>query len=104
MRKRLLLAALAMVSAVSSFAFEVGEYAYTATQRLKVTGENTVQNSTFAEGLNVGGWCGLTAIEEVSAFTWIVSNGEGPNGEAVLQSQGATADEPICNVWSGLYD
>lgn len=103
MRKRLLLAALAMVSAVSSFAFEVGEYAYTATQRLKVTGENTVQNSTFAEGLNVGGWCGLTAIEEVSATTWKVTDGEGPNGEAVLQSQGATADEPICNVWSGLY-
>lgn len=103
MRKRLLLAALAMVSAVSSFAFEVGEYAYTATQRLKVTGENTVQNSTFAEGLNVGGWCGLTAIEEVSAITWKVSDGEGPNGETVLQSQGATADEPICNVWSGLY-
>ena len=92
-----------MVSAVSSFAFEVGDYAYTATQRLKITGENLVQNGNFAEGLTSGGWCGLTVAEPVSSTTWKVVDGEGPNGESVLQSQGATADEPLCNVWSGLY-
>ncbi len=92
-----------MVSAVSSFAFEVGDYAYTATQRLKIAGENIVQNGNFAEGLTSGGWCGLTVAEPVSSTTWMVVDGEGPNGESVLQSQGATADEPLCNVWSGLY-
>jgi hypothetical protein len=93
-----------MVSAVSSFAFEVGDYAYTATQRLKIAGENIVQNGNFAEGLTSGGWCGLTLAEPVSSTTWKVVDGEGPNGESVLQSQGATADEPLCNVWSGLYE
>lgn len=93
-----------MVSAVSSFAFEVGDYAYTATQRLKITGENLVQNGNFAEGLTSGGWCGLTVTEPVSSTTWMVVDGEGPNGESVVQSQGATADEPLCNVWSdNLY-
>ena len=92
-----------MVSAVSSFAFEVEDYAYTATQRLKIAGENIVQNGNFAEGLTSGGWCGLSLAEPVSSTTWKVVDGEGPNGESVLQSQGATADEPLCNVWSGLY-
>lgn len=92
-----------MVSAVSSFAFEVGDYAYTTTQRLKITNANLVKNGTFAAGLTEGGWCGLTLTEPVSATTWTVADGEGPNGETVVRSEGATADEPLCNVWGGLY-
>lgn len=92
-----------MVSAVSSFAFEVGDYAYTTTQRLKITDANLVKNGTFAAGLTEGGWCGLTLTEPVSATTWTVADGEGPNGETVVKSEGATADEPLCNVWGNLY-
>ncbi len=54
MRKKLLLTALAVVSAMGSFAYEVNEYIFTATQRLKVTGENIVANGDFADG--VTGW------------------------------------------------
>ena len=54
MKKRLLFAAMAMVCAMGSSAYEIGEYAYTATQRVKIMGENLVTNGDFANGTE--GW------------------------------------------------
>ena len=96
MRKRLLLAALAVVSAVSSFAFEVGEYVYTPNQRLKIASENKVSNGSFATGTE--GWTDALG-STLNAEVWDFRNGEGPNGENALASLGATADAALCNVW-----
>ena len=102
MKKTLLLAAFAMAGMVSAQAFEVGDYVYTKTQRLKISGENLVQNGNFAEGFSAGGWCSAAADGIVNQGVWTVVDGIGPNGEAAVQSQGATADEALCNVWAGL--
>ncbi len=102
MKKTLLLAAFAMAGMVSAQAFEVGDYVYTKTQRLKISGENLVQNGTFAEGFSAGGWCSAAADGIVNQGVWTVVDGIGPNGEAAVQSQAATADEALCNVWAGL--
>lgn len=104
MKKRLLFAALAMVCAMSSFALEIGEYAYTATQRVKITGENLVTNGNFAAGTD--GWIDA-AGEAVNADVWSFVEGAGPNGENVLQSMsGSTADAALCQKWdldAGTY-
>ncbi len=102
MKKTLLLAAFAMLGMGSATAFEVGDYAYTTTQRLKISGENLVQNGTFAEGFSTGGWCSSAADGVVNQQVWSVVDGVGPNGESAVQSLGATADEALCNVWAGL--
>ena len=97
MKKRLLFAAMAMVCALGTFAYEIGDYAYTATQRVKITGENLVTNGNFAEGTN--GWID-GAGEALNAEVWSFVEGEGPNGENVLQSMSAsTADAALCQKW-----
>ena len=82
------------MSAVGAFA---DDYVYTATQRLKVTGDNIVANGDFADGL--AGW---TDAEGLSASTdvWSVEPGVGPNGESAVQSLGATAGAALCNSWT----
>lgn len=97
MKKRLLIAAFAMLSVATSFAYNVGEYAYNSTQRFKVIGENVVVNGNFADGRN--GWYGVDKETDPSADVWDVLEGSGPNGETVLSSLGATADQPFCNSW-----
>lgn len=87
-----------MVSVIGSYAYEIGEYAYTATQRLKIAGDNLVENGNFANGAT--GWYGANGTEAVNANVWQVTDGMGPNGEAVIESLGATADEPFCNAWT----
>jgi hypothetical protein len=52
--KRLLLSLLAMATAVSSFALNAGEYAYTRAGRYKVLAANLVTNGDFSSGTN--GW------------------------------------------------
>lgn len=95
MKKRLLLAALALVSVVGAFALEVDSYVYNAAgERMKITGENLVANGNFATGLD--GW---TLTGETAETTFTVVDGEGPNGEAVLKSNGATADDVLSCVW-----
>ena len=103
MRKKLLLTALAVVSAMGSFAYEVNEYIFTATQRLKVTGENIVANGDFADG--VTGWYDAEKAAP-AAETWSVEPGMGPNGESVIKSLGATEGAALCNEWqpgAGTY-
>jgi len=104
MKKRLLFASLAMVCAMGMNAYEVGEYAYTGTQRVKITGENLVANGNFAEGTD--GWINA-AGEPINAEVWSLVEGAGPNGENVLQSvSGSTADAALCQMWgldAGTY-
>ncbi|MBQ8158635.1 MAG: hypothetical protein IJ081_06415 [Prevotella sp.] len=104
MRKRLLIAALALVSVVSGYAYEKDSYIYTSTQKFQFTGENIVKNGDFAEGL-----VGFTGSDagEFDAATWSLSAGSGPNGENTLKSLGATEGAAFCGVWGaedGLVD
>lgn len=104
MKKRLLIAALAMLSVATSFAYEIGEYAYTATQRVKVLSENLVQNGNFSAGLE--GWTNA-AGEGISADVWSMEEGAGPNGENVIMSiNGSTDEAALCRAFpmeSGTY-
>lgn len=102
MRKKLLLAAIAMVCSMGIFAQET-TYVYTASQRFKVTGENVVVNGDFsADGTDkTAGWTDATGAG-VNAEVWTVGEGEGPNGENVLKSVATTSGEAICNKWAGL--
>lgn len=98
MKKRLLIAALAMLSVATSFAYEIGEYAYTATQRVKVLSENLVQNGNFSAGLE--GWTNA-AGEGISADVWSMEEGAGPNGENVIMSiNGSTDEAALCRAWT----
>ena len=88
---------MAMVCAMGSYAYDLGDYAYTATQRVKITDANQVTNGDFAEGFE--GWINA-AGEEVNSEVWTLDEGLGPNGENVLTSQSAaTADAAICQKW-----
>lgn len=98
MRKRLLLAVLAIVSAMSSFAYESGDYIFTATSRLKLTSGNLVQNGSFTENPATTGWTDATGAD-INAEVWDFIEGEGPNGENFLTSRSATADAALCNAW-----
>jgi hypothetical protein len=99
MKKRLLLAALAIVSAVSGFAYENGSYVYTSAQKLKMTGENIVVNGDFKEGLTVGGWVSTADDKSLDTETWGIEPGVGPNGEDVLQSLASNEGASFCRVW-----
>ena len=98
MKKRLLIAAFAMLASASSFAYEVGEYVYTATQRVKILGENLVQNGNFSAGLE--GWTNASG-DAPNADVWSMEEGLGPNGENVIMSiNGSTDEAALCRAWS----
>lgn len=99
MRKFLLLAIFALVSTASTWAYEVGDYAYTTTQRMKILGENLVQNGNFAEGST--GWFNVDGTNSPSADSWSIESGAGPNGENVVMSISAAAgdDVVLSNRW-----
>lgn len=98
MKKRLLLVAFAMLSVATSFAFEVGEYAYNSTQRFKIDGENLVANGNFANGLE--GWFGADKESTPNSEVWSIVEAAGPNGETVIESLAATEGMPLCNAWT----
>ena len=99
MKKRLLtLAAFVLAFVGSSFAFNVGEYAYNSTQKFRVLGENKVQNGNFAQGRD--GWYGVDREPAPNPEVWNVVEAAGPNGENILQSLGATAGSPLTNSWT----
>ena len=54
MKKRLLLSFAAVIGAMTSFAYNVGDYVYTNTAKFKVIGENILTNGNFAA--NYDGW------------------------------------------------
>ena len=98
MKKRLLMVAFALLTVATSFAFEIGDYAYNMTQRFKITGENLVTNGNFASQKD--GWYGADRESGPDATVWDLVQGAGPNGETVLQSLAATAGQPLCNSWT----
>ncbi|MCR4602106.1 MAG: hypothetical protein K5683_01060 [Prevotella sp.] len=99
MKKRLLtLAALVVAFVGSSFAYNIGDYAYTSTQRVKILGENIVQNGDFTLGTE--GWTNA-AGEGTSADVWSMEEAAGPNGEnAIMSLNGSTDDAALCRAWT----
>ena len=94
-----MIAAFAMTMVGTAFAQKVNDYVYTATQRVKILGDNIVANGTFA---TKDGWTNA-AGEEPNAEVWDFAGnpGAGPNGENVLTSvSGGTADAALCNSWA----
>ena len=108
MKKRLLLQLLAVGFAVSSYAdYNVGDFIYSPTAKYKISGENLVTNGAFNVGDGTEGWTNELG-DVIDGATWGVEAAAGPNGENVIKSLGATADEgkTLHNVWQlqpGFY-
>ena len=87
MKKRLLLAFMAMCAAVSGFALEQGEFVYTPQGRFQITGANLNANNAFQ---NMDGW---TAIGEGKTLADLfITNADGLSaGFNSVQSTAATA-------------
>lgn len=107
MKKRLLLQLLAVVCVVGAYATATGDYIYSPSAKFLVTGTNLVTNGTFSVGDGYEGWTNESG-GVVDGETWKIVNAVGPNGENVIQSNGASADEgkTLAAVWpitSGLY-
>ena len=84
MKKRLLLVGIAMLSVVSSFAYNVGDYIYTRNGRFKVTGANLITNGDFKEGLKDWMKADLTEFDE--GQTWYsIKEAEGPDGMPCIE-------------------
>ena len=100
MKKRLLFAALAMICASSTFAYEDGEYAFTKDGRVRIDGQNLVVNGDFTDELK--GWTG--AVKDApNSDAWGIEPGAGPNGENVVKSKGTpegSEDNGLCQVIS----
>lgn len=96
---------MAMVCAVSSYAYEVGDYIYTNTAKYKVTGANQVSNGNFATD---EGWTGDVA--DLNTAIWGIETGQGPAGENVLTAvavpDASEDNKAVVNSWQlegGLY-
>lgn len=91
MNKRFLLQCMGLLMAVGSYALSAGDYVFTATQRLKVEGqENLVKNGNFTTlGFSDAnfGWADPTGVA-LDAANWSVTN-EGPDGQYGLKSESA---------------
>lgn len=98
MKKRFFLIALSVVCAATSFAYEVGEYAYNATQRFKIMGANIVTNGNFENGLK--DWYGIDRETQANDEVWSFELGGGPKDENTITSMSAAANEPLCNSWT----
>ena len=53
MNKRLLISFAAIMGAMTSFAYNVGDYVYTHDAKFKVVGENLIANGNFASNYDV---------------------------------------------------
>lgn len=84
MKKRLLLSLALALGTLSTFALNVGDYVFTPTAKLKITGDNLLQNGNFATSTT--SWTGQDGAAAVSTDNWSIEEGVGPNGENVLQS------------------
>lgn len=90
--------AFALLTVATSFAYEIGDYAYNTTQRFKITGENLVANGNFANQKD--GWYGADPETAPNAEVWDLVQGAGPNGETVLQAISVADGQPLCNKWT----
>ncbi len=89
MNKRLLLSFAAIMGAMTSFAYNVGEYVYTHDAKFKVVGENILTNGNFSA--NYDGWKDY-ADGALSPDYWSIETGAAQDGGNVIQSADAAAD------------
>lgn len=92
MYKRLLLQFVGLACAVGSFAYNVGDYVFTADARYKVTSDvNLITNGDFSvtnpSAVGFGWTDGAGAA--LSTDNWQLMPGEGPDGTTALQSLSA---------------
>ena len=90
MNKRLLISFAAIMGAMTSFAYNVGEYVYTHDAKFKVVGENILTNGNFSA--NYDGWKDY-ADGALSPDYWSIETGAAQDGKGnVIQSADAAAD------------
>lgn len=90
MNKRLLISFAAIMGAMTSFAYNVGDYVYTHDAKFKVVGENLIVNGNFAS--NYYGWKDY-ADEALSPDYWSIETGAAEDGKGnVIQSANGGAD------------
>lgn len=90
MNKRLLLSFAAIMGAMTSFAYNVGDYVYTHDAKFKVVGNNLIANGNFAS--NYDGWKDY-ADGALSPDYWSIETGAAEDGKGnVIQSANASAD------------
>lgn len=90
MNKRLLISFAAIMGAMTSFAYNVGEYVYTHDAKFKVVGENILTNGNFSA--NYDGWKDY-ADGALSPDYWSIETGAAQDGKGnVIQSANASAD------------
>ena len=90
MNKRLLISFAAIMGAMTSFAYNVGDYVYTHDAKFKVVGENILTNGNFSA--NYDGWKDY-ADGALSPDYWSIETGAAQDGKGnVIQSADAAAD------------
>lgn len=89
MNKRLLISFAAIMGAMTSFAYNVGEYVYTHDAKFKVVGENLLTNGNFSA--NYDGWKDY-ADGALSPDYWSIETDAAQDGGNVIQSADAAAD------------
>lgn len=90
MNKRLLISFAAIMGAMTSFAYNVGDYVYTHDAKFKVVGHNLITNGNF--GSNYDGWKDY-ADGALSPDYWSIETGAAEDGKGnVIQSANASAD------------
>lgn len=90
MNKRLLLSFAAIMGAMTSFAYNVGDYVFTHDAKFKVVGNNLIANGNFAS--NYDGWKDY-ADGALSPDYWSIETGVAEDGKGnVIQSADASAD------------
>ena len=90
MNKRLLISFAAIMGAMTSFAYNVGDYVFTHDAKFKVVGENLITNGNFAS--NYDGWKDY-ADGALSPDYWSIETGATEDGNGnVIQSANGGAD------------
>ena len=90
MKKRLLISFAAIMGAMTSFAYNQGDYVYTHDAKFKVVGENILTNGNFSA--NYDGWKDY-ADGALSPDYWSIETGAAQDGKGnVIQSANASAD------------
>lgn len=90
MNKRLLISFAAIMGAMTSFAYNVGDYVYTHDAKFKVVGDNLITNGNFAS--NYDGWKDY-ADRTLSPDYWSIETGAAEDGKGnVIQSANGGAD------------
>lgn len=90
MNKRLLISFAAIMGAMTSFAYNVGDYVYTHDAKFKVVDKNILTNGNFSA--NYDGWKDY-ADGALSPDYWSIETGAAQDGKGnVIQSANASAD------------